>query len=657
MKTTQAAREALDRALEDVDNGTAAARALGRVARRFEPGATTSLEAFRLSAEKALEPWFDGEAKSVAWTIVDVMGAADPGSGNSGDVDPRGWGEPIPLGPEPPADIPSDPLPSPLREHVESVAGYTQTPIALPLTVGMAAVATTIAGKAEVKVRGKWEEPLNLYLAAVLGPANRKSPVEKAMAAPLREYEQEGAREIGPEHRAALDRKEALEKRLSRAQRAVSKADTAEEEGQALSEMEEVRRRIEELEVPTPPRLMTNDVTPEALGRIMAENAGRASIISSEGDVLRIFAGKYSSSGDPTLDIIKKAWSGDPVRVDRVGRDGVHLPRPLLTVGLTVQPTLLRTLGNRDVLEGEGVLARFLWTAPPSPVGGRKTGADVPAPDEAARAAYKRLLRTLLRLEPSEVEETGEWLPHVLKPSPDARDLLYAWEAEVEGMLDEGGELAPIEAWGGKLVGTTIRLAGVLHVMGRVGRGESAFGAPISGRTMERAVRLARSFVPHARHVLAGEAGLDEELDLARYVLRRIREAEGPELTVRDVWQLTRGKAAIEETADVRKVLERLEAHRLVRVVPRESEGPGRNPSPWVRVNPLARDNIPRIPTKERTTPPRGGSGNSGDTTPGGSPSPRPDSSDGNDAPSAREEPSDETASADADDEIVEFTV
>lgn len=549
-------------------------------------------------------------------------GGAD--SGDSGDAAPGvggegegGWRDPVPLGPEPPEDLPSAPLPSPLREHVDSVAAYTQTPTGLPLTLGLAACSAAVAGKAEVEVRAGWREPLNLYLAAVLDPANRKSSVEKAMVAPIRDYEREGAREIGPEQRAALDRREALEKRVKRAQNDLANADDAGAEGQARSDLEEARRELEELDVPTPPRLLVDDVTPEALGKIMAENAGRAAIVSSEGDVLRIFAGRYNSGGDPTLDIIKKAWSGDPVRVDRVGRDGAHLPRPLLTVGLTLQAKLLDSLANRDVLEGEGVLARFLWMAPPSLIGRRHTGADVPAPDEEALERYERLLWDLLALDPAAVDpETGEWEPQVLGLAPEARERLFALEAEVERLLADGGDLAPLRAWGGKLVGTTVRLAGLLHVVGRAGRGSTAapFAAPVSPEAVAAAVRLARAFIPHARYVLAGEAGTDEELELARYVLRRIREADDLELTERDLWQLCRGKAAIEEMSDLRKVLVRLEAHRLVRRVERTRDGPGRTPSPWVDINPYARVQIPRIPTKAQDDDPEADSGDSGDT-------------------------------------------
>lgn len=613
-----------------------------------------------------LEPAVEEEGADVAdhleagYDLSDLVGADEPPgkestartgregrSGDSGDPEGEegdgdgGWREPIPLGPRPPEDLPSEPLPSPLREHVDSVAAFTQTPTGLPLTLGLAACSAAVAGKAVVEVRSGWREPLNLYLAAVLDPANRKSPVEKAMVAPIREYEREGAREVGPDRRAALDRRDALEKRVSQAKREVADASTPEEEGQALSDLEEARRRLEELDVPTPPRLLVDDVTPEALGKIMAENAGRAAIVSSEGDVLRIFAGRYNSGGDPTLDVIKKAWSGDPVRVDRVGRDGAHLPRPLLTVGLTLQATLLDTLANRDVLEGEGVLARFLWMAPPSLIGERLTGADVPPPDAEARQAYERLLRDLLGLEPAAVDpETGEWEPHVLELDPEARDRLYAWEAEVEDLLADGGDLAPVRAWGGKLVGTTVRLAGLLQVVERAGRRAPPFTAPVSPAATDSAIRLARAFVPHARYVLADEAGVDEELELARYVLRRVREAGEPELTERDLWQLCRGKTAIEDMGDLREVLARLEAHRLVRRVRRPREGPGREPSPRVEFNPRARDNVPRIPRKARDGDPDADSGDSGDT--GGS-------RDGRSEPAARPGSSDSGGSGDTD--------
>ena len=117
--TSNAAVDALTKALEDVDNKVGAGRAVGQVARRFRPVAPTSWEAFRFAAQKAVEPWFKREAKAVVYTIVDPyfgLTDQDPGpdivideGGSAGvrvrcmaDVEPEEvtwlWGSRIPRG-------------------------------------------------------------------------------------------------------------------------------------------------------------------------------------------------------------------------------------------------------------------------------------------------------------------------------------------------------------------------------------------------------------------------------------------------------------------------------------------------------------------------------------------------------------------------------
>jgi hypothetical protein len=54
-------------------------------------------------------------------------------------------------------------------------------------------------------------------------------------------------------------------------------------------------------------------VTPETLAVMMRQQDGRMGVISPEGGLFAILAGRYSS-GTPNLDLVLKAWSGDPVR-------------------------------------------------------------------------------------------------------------------------------------------------------------------------------------------------------------------------------------------------------------------------------------------------------------------------------------------------------
>lgn len=99
LRTTAEAKDALAAVLEGAENDVAAARKLAQVARRFEPEAGTSRDAFRHAATEALAPWFDGDARAVAWAVVDaVRGEA---AGASRDADGK-WREETSAGPSAP---------------------------------------------------------------------------------------------------------------------------------------------------------------------------------------------------------------------------------------------------------------------------------------------------------------------------------------------------------------------------------------------------------------------------------------------------------------------------------------------------------------------------------------------------------------------------
>jgi hypothetical protein len=71
---------------------------------------------------------------------------------------------------------------------------------------------------------------------------------------------------------------------------------------------------------------VVDDVTAEALTSFLAEQGGRAAVISTEGGIFDIIAGRYSKS--PNMDIYLKGHSGDEVRVDRKGRPPDSFPGP-----------------------------------------------------------------------------------------------------------------------------------------------------------------------------------------------------------------------------------------------------------------------------------------------------------------------------------------
>ena len=531
--------------------------------------------------------------------------AAEPYDGPGG----LSWRRPVPLDNlDAPESLPLDAFPDWMRAHIESVADFVQVPPDLSALLALSVASGALQKKAVVQVRPGWTEPLSLWGAGVLESGARKSPTFKHMAGPVEAYEADLREAIREEHIRARDRRDVLEKRLQRAKKDAVKAPPDERDA-AERAVQAAREELEHHHVPLLPQLWIDDVTSEALLQVLSANNGRMLAMSPEGDLFKYMAGRYGADAG-VLNVYKKAWTGDEAaRDNRVTRDGADVPNPALAIGICVQPQVLEDLAHKRTFRGEGLLARFLYVAPSSLVGRRKTGSDVPPLDRAAQTRYEQRLKSLLQLEPK-TQSGGTWTPHTLRLTTEAREALAGFEAEVEAMLQSGGRLDGIQDWGGKLVGQAIRVAGVLHVAQRM-----AFEEALPACRMHEGIDLARAFISHAKTAYDC-LGTNEKTRLARYLWRRIGDvlglsggshyshneqyrskshhsansannAKGMSLTKRDVFEAVKGKSEIASVADLDAPLRQLEAHHYIQVVKPTSSGPGRPPSPQIYVNPL----------------------------------------------------------------------
>src|SRR5690606_19227529 len=99
------------------------------------------------------------------------------------------------------AEVPAFPvekLPQPLRSWVTETAEALQVPSDLPALLGLAALSGLAARNCEILVSPSWTEPINLYAACLLDPANRKSPVFDSAWAPIKKIEAEMIVETRP---------------------------------------------------------------------------------------------------------------------------------------------------------------------------------------------------------------------------------------------------------------------------------------------------------------------------------------------------------------------------------------------------------------------------------------------------------------------------
>ncbi len=472
----------------------------------------------------------------------------------------RAWGELVPFDQLDLPEFPAQVLPDILRGWVRCVSVSTQTPLDLAALLGLATCSASIAKRVEVQVTPDWREPVNLYVAIELPPGNRKSSVHAEALAPLRKIERDETLAAAPVVAKAQSERRRMQARLAKLEKiAAEKGDAA-----AEAEADQIAEQLALTPEVVPPRRITDESTPEELARILAAQGGRIASMSAEGGVFDMLT-MYGDT--PNLNTLLMAHAGDDLRIDRVSRPSVHVERPALTCAYAVQPQVIEALAANKVFRGRGLCGRFAFSSPKSWLGYRDV--NPPAVPDGVRQAYWAIVQQLAQIE-------GE---HMLTLSPEAAEDRLAWQSIVETMLREGGELESIQDWGGKLVGLTIRLAGVMHAIehGPVGA--------ITQRTFQGAVEIGRYLIPHARHVLrrlaaddAGQAASDAE-----YVLRWIVRHERQAFSKRDLYQQTKNR--FRKVEALGPVLAELIGRNFIRPVDVQAGGRGR-PSEQYETNP-----------------------------------------------------------------------
>ncbi|MCG5495248.1 YfjI family protein [Ectothiorhodospira variabilis] len=486
------------------------------------------------------------------------------------------WPELIPLDQPDLPRLDLDHLPGWAGAYAKALAKATETPPELPAAMVLAVCATAAARRLRLMVSPGYFEPLNLWPCVALEPGNRKSAVQGAACAPLLEWERDQAAELADEIQALESERKTMEARAREMRNKAAKAETDDDARNYASQAAQIEAELPE--VPKPPQLWTSDATPEKLGVLMADHGECMAWLSAEAGIFDLLAGRYSS-GIPNLDLVLKAWSGDPERVDRGSRPPVYLHQPALTIGLSPQPDVLRGLASKPGFGGRGLLGRFLYLIPPSPLGHRTlTPTGIP---EGVANAYAAGVRAMLDW-PLEVDpDTGMERRRVIRLSEAAKIEWLEFARIVEASMLPGGEFEHAKDWAGKCPGQAARLAGILHGV-EYAHGEP-WTVPVPRETMERALEI---MAVVSRHTLAAYSlmGADPGIDAARKAWDWIRRGRREAFKLREAQQALKG--TFPRVAALRDALDLLEERGYLEVIEPQADGPGRRPSPTVRVRP-----------------------------------------------------------------------
>ena len=497
------------------------------------------------------------------------------------NCDITAWEAPLPFGEENLPIFPVDALPCTLRDYANAVAQSTQTPVDMAATACLTVASACMRNLYKVEGKADWHEPTNLYSVIIAEPSERKSAIISLATKPVDAF----VREYNDKHKVDIEMSKAVKQRLENKKNSLIAQSRKKGEDSAAEDFNDSLRTVVEqlvnFEEKKPLKVYVDDTTPEKLTETLADNGGAFSIISSEGGIFDVLSGTYSSKVN--IDVFLKAYSGETISVERIMRPSVSVEEACLTILLSVQPIVIGELMGNKKFRHRGLTARFLYAQPRSFVGSRSLDSS-PIPD-AAYTAYKAIIQNILA-------EKKNGAPQIITPTGDAKAYLTAYYDSVEKML--GGELTMYADWLGKLVGNTLRIAGILARCGVMKRNvadailEEDPSIVIDRATMENAVRIGKYFLVHAINAY-GDMGIRSGFKAAAMVIDKLRKQNMTTVNRRDIMRTCRFVSSAEEAQTILEYLEDYGYVRLSSVDASDKLRGGRPKNASYTINPLVK--------------------------------------------------------------------
>ena len=401
---------------------------------------------------------------------------------------------------------PGEPYPvgalGPLRAATEAAQDVAQSPVGLAGQSALSVASLAVQGFADVETLGG-PAPLSLYCLTVARSGERKSATDRALMQGLRDHEQEQAafyRDAmqGWQNDTAIwdaEHKQAMKPFNSKSgDRHAARAD-----------LEALGARPAQ---PIAPNLTATEPTLEGLHKLYAVGQPSLGLFSDEGGQ---FLGGHSMNSDNRLKTVaglSDLWGGAAINRTRSGDGTTTLYGRRLAAHLMMQPIAAMPFLSDPVASGQGFLARFLITQPPSAIGYRPYKQPAPESTQTLQGFADKLRAVLATPKPTVDDDPQHLKPRQLPLSQAARQLLIAYYNAVEAQQAPGGDLEHVTSFASKSAEQASRIAGVLTLWRNLDAQE------VSAEDMTHGIALAQFYLGEAQR-LADAATISQETEQA----------------------------------------------------------------------------------------------------------------------------------------------
>jgi hypothetical protein len=429
----------------------------------------------------------------------------------------------------------------PLQDAAIAIADITQAPAAICAQAVLSVGSLACQALGDVETLGG-RAPASTFHLTIAQSGERKSACDRLAVKGVRDYEEELAGQYREEEATYRNRLDVWQEQRKLILRGAKK--------DAQLARHELDKLGPEPEPPLYPTLTSGEPTIEGVIKNMRQLRPALGVFSDEGGA---FIGGYAMSEDNRLKTVasmSSLWDGTPVSRWRAG-DGISIHRGRrVSVHLMTQPVAAAGLLADPVANGQGFLARFLMTAPPSAIGTRTRVGHRHESDWAVDHFAERVGALLRRPLPLCVGTRNVLEPPLIGLSTEARRVLQFYAIEVEKAQLAGGELESVRPFASKAAEHAARLAAVLTLL------EDPDSEAIDERTMANAIALAEFYLSEAKR-LTDAAVISAETTQGE-MLRQWLIESWPEglISATDVAQY--GPGSLRETAKARRAIDLL---------------------------------------------------------------------------------------------------
>ena len=472
---------------------------------------------------------------------------------------PKEWTTPVPFATRTLPELDCAKLPPVLGDFCRGISCELQVPEETVLASALAVIATCAQSTYSVELYGTSAvQPTNLFIMSPMQQVRRKRATLKVCLAPVREWEEAQAREVGPEIT-----KKNIQKMI--AKRAIRKLSREAVDAQVARKEEVLQDLVTQIcalqtslyEGAVVPRLVTDTLA--GLEDAMHEQHDTFTLASASDNSLDILSAASSRSAKS---LVAKAWDADRHDVNR--KDRAYSMWPRLSMALAPQPDALADPKKVKILQSRGLATRFIYFMPIE----RTFGEETRAPKEVVEAFFRRVLRIL----PASWNKPEE--ARTLTLSRNADLLWRDYQKRADRLCQ--GLAAPMQEWTTIFASDVVgRIAALFHL---VSCDNPRTNLVISAEEMAQALALGDLLFEHAKAAFALMLQ-DNPEDSARKVLDAVSSSGWSVFSARECFQSLKGQGCFRTMKPLNTALEALIEHGYIRTI----SVPGKSGRPMVR--------------------------------------------------------------------------